>query len=290
MRGMYKRFSSLSFIALFTSVNRIHRQVIQSNLDVKSSNANKYTTFDRTSFHTASSNCKNMKYLNQTEAQNVDIELFNEYKFSVDQLMEIAGLSCAHAVFKAYPKEDNPKILIICGPGNNGGDGLVCARHLQLFGYKPFILYPKPTKKELFENLVTQCTKMNIPFIDDIGTEEIDNNYNVIIDAIFGFSFKQGSGVRAPFHDILTILQTCKTPICSVDIPSGWDVENGPGDSSPLQLKPDCLISLTAPKLCANKFAGRFHFLGGRFVPKALEEKYELKTPSYPGSDSIISL
>lgn len=44
-----------------------------------------------------------MKHLNQNEATNIDIELFNEYKFSVDQLMELAGLSCAHAIAKCYP-------------------------------------------------------------------------------------------------------------------------------------------------------------------------------------------
>lgn len=38
-----------------------------------------------------------MKLLNQDEARNVDLELFSEYKYSVDQLMELAGLSCAHA-------------------------------------------------------------------------------------------------------------------------------------------------------------------------------------------------
>lgn len=44
-----------------------------------------------------------MKYLNQTEAINIDVELFTIYKFSVDQLMELAGLSCAHAIAKTYP-------------------------------------------------------------------------------------------------------------------------------------------------------------------------------------------
>lgn len=39
-----------------------------------------------------------MRYLNQQEATNVDLELFNDYQFSVDQLMELAGLSCAHAI------------------------------------------------------------------------------------------------------------------------------------------------------------------------------------------------
>jgi NAD(P)H-hydrate epimerase len=54
---------------------------------------------------TAQCNTKsgNMKYLTQSEAASLDQDLFNEYKFSVDQLMELAGLSVATAVAKAYP-------------------------------------------------------------------------------------------------------------------------------------------------------------------------------------------
>ncbi|XP_048476296.1 NAD(P)H-hydrate epimerase-like [Rhincodon typus] len=80
---------------------------------------------------------KSVKYLGQEEAQAIDQELFSEYKFSVDQLMELAGLSCATAIAKAYPlsslRKETPTVLVLCGPGNNGGDGLVCARHLKLF-------------------------------------------------------------------------------------------------------------------------------------------------------------
>uniref|UniRef100_A0A0R3TWU1 NAD(P)H-hydrate epimerase n=1 Tax=Rodentolepis nana TaxID=102285 RepID=A0A0R3TWU1_RODNA len=76
-------------------------------------------------------------YFSQEEAQKIDEELFNEYAFSVDQLMELAGFSCAVAIQQAYPKSSmktsDGGVLICCGPGNNGGDGLVCARHLKLF-------------------------------------------------------------------------------------------------------------------------------------------------------------
>lgn len=51
-------------------------------------------------------------------------------------------------------------------------------------------------------------------------------------------------------------------PIVAVDIPSGWHVEQG--DESGEGLRPDMLVSLTAPKLCARHFSGRFHYLGGR--------------------------
>jgi hypothetical protein len=48
---------------------------------------------------------RNMKYLSQHEAINVDQELFNEYKFSVWQLMELAGLSVSHSIYKELPPE-----------------------------------------------------------------------------------------------------------------------------------------------------------------------------------------
>lgn len=57
--------------------------------------------------------------------------------FSLDQLMELAGLACAQALATVYPLNkssadpaSNKRILVCCGPGNQGGDGLVAARHL----------------------------------------------------------------------------------------------------------------------------------------------------------------
>lgn len=56
--------------------------------------------------------------------------------FSVDQLMELAGLSVACSLASEYPLHTHPQVLVIAGPGNNGGDGLVAARHLHHFGYQ----------------------------------------------------------------------------------------------------------------------------------------------------------
>ena len=236
----------------------------------------------------ASVNSSNISYLNQEQAQNVDVELFNEYSFSVDQLMELAGLSCATALAKAYPTCDmtknNGALLICCGPGNNGGDGLVCARHLKLFGYNPVVFYPKRTAKPLYENLTKQCEKMEIEFIQEfpLDVQALNESYNLVVDALFGFSFKPPA--RPQFAVILDQLRKCQVPIASIDVPSGWDVENGDADG----IKPDFLISLTAPKLCARYFRGRYHYLGGRFVPPGLARKYNLKLPSYRGTDCCV--
>ncbi|XP_075159047.1 NAD(P)HX epimerase [Haematobia irritans] len=230
---------------------------------------------------------KNMKYLNQIEATNIDQELFNDYKFSVDQLMELAGLSCSHAIAKCFALPEFKRVLICCGPGNNGGDGLVCARHLSLIGYEPKIYYPKPTPNKLYENLTHQCKAMNIEFVDTCPPSEVVNGtYDLIVDAIFGFSFKPP--VRETFKPIIKVLQDTKLPIASVDIPSGWHVENGKTDEC--DFEPKLLISLTAPKLCANLYKGPYHYLGGRFVPPALKEKYQLNLPEYPGTETCVKL
>ena len=55
-----------------------------------------------------------------------------------------------------------------------------------------------------------------------------------------------------------------------MDNPSGWDVEAGP-ENLEEAIEPEMLVSLTAPKCGARFFTGRFHYLGGRFVPPAIK-------------------
>lgn len=231
-----------------------------------------------------------MKFLNQQEAINIDNSLFNDYKFSVDQLMELAGQSCAVGIVECYPVHEKDiddvkkkSVLVCCGPGNNGGDGLVCARHLKIFGYLPTLYYPKRTDKPLYKNLLIQCEMNDIPIIDKITDITDSSAYRLIVDAIFGFSFKPP--VRSEFVPVLDFLQRTQIPVCSIDIPSGWDVEKGPPKEG--GINPQMLISLTAPKLCAKYFNGKFHFLGGRFVPKKLEEQFGLNLLEYSGQSLV---
>ena len=198
--------------------------------------------------------------------------------------MELAGLSVAQAVHEVLaPKgSGNPerkKVLILCGPGNNGGDGLVAARHLQLFGYEVQILYPKQSKKEPhYSRLVDQCQDVGVEFINEMpNVEEVGDGLG-IVDALFGFSFR--GEIREPFGEILHRVMDIqeykkeKVKVISVDVPSGWNVDDG--DVSGLGFTPDVLISLTAPKLSSKTFMGR-HFVGGRFLPSKLAEKYDIQ-------------
>jgi len=123
--------------------------------------------------------------------------------YSLDQLMELAGLSVSQAVFKLHPAFSGARILVACGPGNNGGDGLVAARHLYHYGYKPTLYYPKPTNKDIFERLTTQLKDLDIPFTEDFEKALHETDY--IVDSIFGFSFS--GAVRPPFDTVISQLE-----------------------------------------------------------------------------------
>lgn len=156
-------------------------------------------------------------------------------------------------------------------------------------GYQPVIYYPRRTAGTLYENLTKQCELMGLSFVDSVASVEELNGYSVIIDALFGFSFRPP--IREPFIKIMGDLILTTTPIASIDIPSGWHVEEGPGEDPECpKIKPELLISLTAPKLCARFFKGRHHYLGGRFVPPILEAEYQLDLPAYPGHEIVVKI
>ena len=217
-------------------------------------------------------------YINAETSANVDKELMGAYNYSIDQLMEIAGLTVAKVVNQEFIKSTkNCKILTLCGPGNNGGDGLVASRYLKEFGNEVDILYQKKnTKNALYTRLITQCENYEIKISEKIydnkeDYEKIFKNYDIIVDALFGFSFK--GEIRQPFKTIIEAMKKFENKIISVDIPSGFDIDKGNIFDTFI---PKGLISLTLPKLCSKTFKGE-HFLGGRFVPKKLFEKFNIK-------------
>jgi hypothetical protein len=89
---------------------------------------------------------------------------------------------------------------------------------------------------------------MKIPVIpadaDPSALQDALQTSHVVLDALFGFSFK--GPVRAPFDAALGLISKSGKPVVSVDVPSGWEVDGG--RSGGIALEPDVLVSLTAPK------------------------------------------
>lgn len=231
-----------------------------------------------------------LRYLSKGEAAAIETELLRDYRFGQQQLIEIWGQACALAITKAYPlgslTKKQPTVLVICGPDQNGSIGLVCARHLRMFEYEPTIYHPKRSSHSLHQDFTVQCEKMDIPFLSYLPTEVqlINDAYNLVIDAMLGPE-TDCANIKEPYSGILVTLKQIKIPIASVDVPSGWDVEERSQDG----INPEVLISLTAPKKCATSFTGK-HFLAGRFLPYDIQKKYELNLPDFPGTDCLIEL
>lgn len=71
-----------------------------------------------------------------------------------------------------------------------------------------------------------------------------------------------------PYNECLRNIIESKIPIVSIDCPTGWTSD------SPNELNPEMLISLTAPKECVKHFIGKYHIIGGRFIPKELPNEF----------------
>ncbi|XP_004595820.2 yjeF N-terminal domain-containing protein 3 [Ochotona princeps] len=226
------------------------------------------------------------------EAAALERELLEEYRFGRQQLVELCGHASAVAVTKVFPlpalARKQRTVLVVCGPEHNGAVGLVCARHLRAFEYEPSIFYPTRSLDALHRDLTTQCEKMDVPFLAYLPSEVqlINAAYRLVVDAVLGPGAELAQ-VGGPCTRALATLKQLSVPLVSLDIPSGWDAETGGGEDA---LQPDVLVSLAAPKRCASRFAGRHHFVAGRFVPEDVRRKFALRLPAYAGTDCVAEL
>ncbi|MCR4745208.1 MAG: NAD(P)H-hydrate dehydratase [Lachnospiraceae bacterium] len=145
-------------------------------------------------------------------------------------LMERAALAVVDCVLDIIKQErmKNPAILVVSGPGNNGGDGFAAGRILVEKSYCPdFCLIGNPQKcsageKEEIESL--RALKEDIEIYDRIP----EKNYDIVIDAIFGVSLNRNiEGIFAEAVNKVIFLREKGAKVVSVDIPSGVNADSG---------------------------------------------------------------
>lgn len=207
--------------------------------------------------------------------------------YSLEQLMELAGLACAEAICDFTDRSNLTRatcsVAVVCGPGNNGGDGLVAARHLVLRGFAPaHVSVICPVRK--FPALMNQLEAFGVAFRDNVPRE-----MDVVVDAVFGFSFR-GPPVRPPFDALIKEMGATEKLLLSIDVPSGWSVDEGDIYGCGCRV-PDALVSLTAPKLASLHLPpSTLHYVGGRFVPPALADELGFRLPDFQGMAQITLL
>ena len=151
------------------------------------------------------------------EIQTIEKKEFKKLNNSY-VLMKRAGSNCAKKIYKS---KLNSKFIVLCGPGNNGGDGLVISQDL----------------KKLNQNVILYC----LEFITYKGDAKIaykknqltKNNYNdlnipknsVIIDCLFGIGLNRK--VKGMYKNIIKKVNNSKQHVISIDIPSGINGNNG---------------------------------------------------------------
>jgi NAD(P)H-hydrate epimerase len=138
---------------------------------------------------------------------------------SVSTLMEAAGAAVAVAIGGRWVMRP---VTVLCGPGNNGGDGFVTARHLLAAGWpvKVALLGARDKLKGAAAEAAAGWTGE----VTALGPKSLEGA-GIVVDALFGAGLSrdlEGSALA-----VVTALKTAKIPICAIDTPSGVDGASG---------------------------------------------------------------
>ncbi len=156
---------------------------------------------------------------------------------SLDALMENAGLAIAEALRDRLPASATGPTLILIGPGNNGSDGLVAARHLASSGIDvtAYLLMIRCAEDKKLDLAAAAGVKVVHEFEDDDHSLLIEtvSEAIVIVDAVLGTGC--GRPIEPPLSDLLrTVRDNAKAPIIAVDIATGMSTDTGNMDPNGL--------------------------------------------------------
>ncbi|WP_161879674.1 NAD(P)H-hydrate epimerase [Alkalibacterium sp. MB6] len=138
-------------------------------------------------------------------------------------LMERAALGIVEALLSDMTFKQP---IILCGPGNNGGDGLAIGRILYLMGYEVTLCLIGPPDKWTDQTQVQHqiATNLKLSVLDDVP-DNMNEGYDIVIDALFGIGLDRE--VESPFKEVIERINQFKGPVVSVDIPSGLSADTG---------------------------------------------------------------
>ena len=201
-----------------------------------------------------------MKILTADEMRTVDRVTTERFGVPSLDLMHHAGRAVAEFVLREFPHQRH--ICVLCGKGNNGGDGFVAARRLAHHGCAVSVLIlgdpadlqgdAKATFHEMvgaFEKLDTAHLIRSVADEAALAAEDIQELLRsdvLLIDAVVGTGFKPPlRGVAAALRDQVNALTS---PVVAVDLPSGWDADSREYAVAGAY-RADAVVTFTAPKL-----------------------------------------
>lgn len=172
-----------------------------------------------------------MKLVTASAMREADRTTMKDLGFPGIALMENAGMRVTEAIMSIDPLPR--RVVILVGPGNNGGDGLVVARHLDRLGFQLSVWSTAP--KESYSG----DPGINLNFLEKKGlyvkhiqdhvqlgmVEEDIHRADLVVDALLGTGI--GRPVEGMIASLIGVLNSSWIPVLSVDIPSGIDADTG---------------------------------------------------------------
>lgn len=166
-----------------------------------------------------------MKTVTVSEMKEIE-KSADEAGLSYYQMMENAGRTSYETLLSEYPETES--LLIFCGKGNNGGDGLVAARYAALDGKKVTVIMVEgeSTTSDAITNWHKLPENVDIKNINNIDVKalKLSDDKIIIIDAIYGTGFH--GNLRESGRVACDMIKALDIPIVALDIPSGCDADN----------------------------------------------------------------
>ena len=233
--------------------------------------------------------------LTRQQVREVDRRAIEEYGMSGLVLMENAGRGVAdklcewlaNRVAGAGPKGspgDAPLTVICCGKGNNGGDGFVVARHLDLRGWPVKVLLladPAELTGDAAANYrILEKSDLHVEvFTDSVDSDRLDRSLasaDWIVDALLGTGAT--GDPRPPYDQAIVRINASGKPVVAIDLPSGLDCDTGQPGTPTIRAAHTCTFVAAKPGFFApgaKQFTGDVHVLDIGAPRKLIEEILE---------------
>lgn len=199
-----------------------------------------------------------MKILSTAQIKTSE-NLINTFGLNEELLMENAGLAIYTLLNKSYDLSKK-KVLILAGPGNNGGDALVLARKLfsnnfssELIITSGFDSYRGASRKNL--DLIIKLSINHKNYFDIPDFSSYIKDFDLVIDGIFGTGLNKN--IESPISEIIEALNHANKEVISIDIPSG--IAGDSGKILGLAVKASKTLILGRPKPGNLIYPGKFY-------------------------------
>ena len=167
-----------------------------------------------------------MRLLTQNQATELDKLSTSDYNISDDSLMDMAGKKTADFIHSKFKEIGTQTIAIVCGKGNNGGDGFATALHLNQLNYRVviFSLFDSQFLSKSSLDFHDQCLKKEIKIYYGFDLPSKDTHFDIVVDAILGIGFS--GELNNQLIQWVEWINNNKTVI-SIDVPTGLNSDTG---------------------------------------------------------------